>query len=105
MSKSISNSNFSLSNGSNNNDNNKSGFVAGVINCMNLMIGGAILAMPYATSKLGFVSFTFSSILVMVLSLFTVDLLVQVCIKLKLDNYEEITNVAVIKYFSSKNNT
>lgn len=80
----------------------KSGFVAGVVNTMNLMIGGGILSMPYVASSLGYVNFTICSIIVALLSLFTVDLLVQAAEELNVRSYEDVAEKAIYKVLPIK---
>ena len=72
----------------------KSGFLGGVVNLLNLMIGGAILGMPYAAANLGWQGFIVFSIVVAAVSFFTADLLVQVAYRLGVSTYEEVAEIA-----------
>lgn len=87
------------STGAENAEEEKSGFIAGVVNVMNLMIGGGIIAMAFSASNLGYIQYSIASLIVSLLSLYTVDLLVKSCVKTNLKSYEDLAEESIIKFW------
>lgn len=72
----------------------EAGFFASVFNLMNGILGCGIVGLPILVMNIGTVGFTVGLLSVAVFALWTIDLLLQICVKYKTTVYEDLATLA-----------
>lgn len=72
----------------------EAGFFASVFNLMNGILGCGIVGLPILVMNIGTIGFTVGLLSVAIFALWTIDLLLQICVKYKTTVYEDLATLA-----------